>query len=210
MRIELQWAFTEDDMVKQPCVLCEHAFESKAVIIRSDPHGYEVCEECLRALSGRKATLPGAPWPTWEEYEALVAAHPKPMFEGPDDSSPPVGAHGASWLWTPPEEDVHVTPTILYRLGHGKLEGVTIQGDEEHAMVVFRSEEEAEKFRGATDQYPESEGFKVASMDHEELAAFLKVHGCTYVAMPEPWGEGVVDFFEADTFIGMLEESVTA
>jgi hypothetical protein len=29
--------------------------------------------------------------------------------------------------------------------------------------------------------------------------------------MPEPWtGKGCVDFFEADAFIGMLEESVPA
>lgn len=39
-------------------------------------------------------------------------------------------------------------------------------------------------------------------------AAFLKAHGCTRIAMPEPWGEGGVDRFEAEAFVGMLEESV--
>ena len=35
------------------------------------------------------------------------------------------------------------------------------------------------------------------------------MHGCTHVAMPEPWtGEGSVDRFEAAAFIGLLEESV--
>jgi hypothetical protein len=45
-------------------------------------------------------------------------------------------------------------------------------------------------------------------VDLEGLAALLEAHGCTHVAMPEPWtGDHGVDFFEADTFIGMLEES---
>ena len=76
-------------------------------------------------------------------------------------------------------------------------------------MIVCRSEEEAERFRSATGQYPESEGLRPLTVDHEQLAAFLEVHECTHVAMPEPWtGEGSVDRFEADAFIGMLEENV--
>ena len=78
-------------------------------------------------------------------------------------------------------------------------------------MIVFRSEEEAEKFRADTGLYPESEGFKAIGVDHEQLAAFLRVHECTHVGMPEPWGEGGgVDRFKAEDFIGVLEESVLA
>jgi len=81
--------------------------------------------------------------------------------------------------------------------------------DKGRAMLVFRSEE-AEKFRHATGNYPESEGFEVVSVDHEELAAFLQFHRCTHVAMPEPWGEGGEDFFAAADYVGMLEASAPA
>ena len=108
------------------------------------------------------------------------------------------------------EDTVHIVPTILYRMGRGKLEAVTVNREDGHTMIVFRSPEEAERFRQDTGKYPEAEGFKAVSVDHEQLAAFLKVHGCTHVGMPEPWGEGGVDRFEAADFIGMLEESLRA
>lgn len=85
MRLELQWAFVKEDIPNQPCEICEVEFEGKAVIIRVDPHGYEACEECLRVLSQRKEQVPGAPWPTWEEYQALVESHPEPMFSSPEE-----------------------------------------------------------------------------------------------------------------------------
>src|SRR5215203_7469567 len=109
------------------------------------------------------------------------------------------------------EDTVHISPTILYRVGRRTLEAVTVNRGDGHTMLVFRSQEEAEKFRGHTGLYSEAEGFKPLCLDHEQLAAFLQVHECTHVALPEAWtNEGGVDRFEADTFIGMLEESVTA
>jgi len=105
------------------------------------------------------------------------------------------------------EDYVHIRPTILCRMGRDTVEAVTVEGEDGRAMVVFRSEEEAEKFRSYTGLYPEAEGFRAVSVDHEQLAAFLEAHSCTLVGMPEPWGEGGVDRFEADVFIGMLEES---
>jgi hypothetical protein len=109
------------------------------------------------------------------------------------------------------EDTAHISPTILYRVGRGTLEAVTVDRGDGHAMIVFRSEEEAEKFRGATGLYSEAEGFRALSVDHEQLRAFLEAHGCTHVAMPEAWtAEGGVDRFEAGAFIGMLEESTPA
>ncbi len=75
------------------------------------------------------------------------------------------------------------------------------------ALIVFRSEE-AEKYRRATDNQPEEEGFRTEVLDREELGHVLEAHGCTHVAMPEAWagGDGV-DFFTASDFIGMLESA---
>lgn len=107
MRLELQWAFVKEDIPNQPCDLCEVEFKGKAVVIRTDPHGYEACEECLRALSQRKEQESGAPWPTFEEYQALVESHPEPMFASNEEmeasepiEDPLTAAYEASWLWT--------------------------------------------------------------------------------------------------------------
>ena len=109
------------------------------------------------------------------------------------------------------EEEVTIRPTILYRVRPGAMEAVTVNRGDGHTMIVFRSEEEAEKFRSATGLYSETEGFKPLCVDHEQLAAFLEAHECTHVALPEAWtNEGGVDRFGASDFIGMLEESVTA
>jgi hypothetical protein len=109
------------------------------------------------------------------------------------------------------EDTVHISPTILYRRGRGTLEAVTVDRRDEHTMIVFRSQEEAEKFRSHTGLYSEGSGFRALCVDHEQLAAFLWAHECTHVAMPEAWVmEGGVDRFEAEAFIGMLEKSAPA
>jgi hypothetical protein len=109
------------------------------------------------------------------------------------------------------EDTVRISPTNLYRVGWRTLEAVTVNARDGHTMLVFRSKEEVEKFRSHTGLYSEAEGFKALCVDHEQLAALLEVHECTHVAMPEAWvREGGVDRFEADAFIGMLEESVSA
>ena len=117
----------------------------------------------------------------------------------------------------PRDEDlIHIVPTILHRFDRERKEltAVTVPGPEPgpgpegRALVVFRSEEEAEKYRAATGKHPEASGFRAVCVDHEELAAFLEAHECTHVAMPEEWtGKGNVEFFEASAFVGMLEES---
>ena len=111
------------------------------------------------------------------------------------------------------EDEVLITPTVIYRIDEegDRLTAAVVEHEDGRAMTVFRSEEEAEKYRAATGNYPASEGFKAVCVGHEELADILEIHGCTHVAMPEPWiGEGLVDFFKASDFIGMLEESAPA
>ncbi len=112
-------------------------------------------------------------------------------------------------------EDIHITPTIIHRayagpdVAHEFTHGVaTVEKPEKgRALIVFRSQEEAEKYRSATGKHPKEEGFRTATLDLEELGHVLEEHGCTHVAMPEPWTDdlsGGVDFFAASDFIGML------
>jgi hypothetical protein len=109
------------------------------------------------------------------------------------------------------EDYVHIRPTILCRMDRGTLQAATAKRRDGHTMIVFRSEEEAERFRSHTGLYPESEGFKPVALSHKHLEGVIGMLGCTHVAMPEPWtGEGGVDRFTAADFIAMLEESIPA
>jgi len=113
------------------------------------------------------------------------------------------------------EDDViHVVPTIIHSgdLARGTHTVATVEELEKgRALIVFRSEEEAEKYRASTGNHPEAEGWRAAALELEELGRVLEAHGCTHVAMPEEWtGEGAVDFFAAGDFIGMLEGRIPA
>jgi len=110
MRLELQWAFVKEDMQGGPCAICEAEFTPRAVIIRADQRRDdlgEVCEDCFRCLTRRMAegNVPIL-WPTWSEYQALVEAHPEPMFATQEEfeASEPMEEHwpayAESWLWT--------------------------------------------------------------------------------------------------------------
>jgi hypothetical protein len=110
-------------------------------------------------------------------------------------------------------EETHITPTIIHRaykrsddeIVHG---AATVEHEKGRALIVFRSEEEAEKYRRATGKHSEEEGFRTAALDLEELGHVLEAHECTLVAMPEPWTadrSGRVDFFAPSDFIGMLQ-----
>jgi hypothetical protein len=49
------------------------------------------------------------------------------------------------------------------------------------------------------------------SENEAQLEDVLEILECTHVAMPGPrTGDGGVDFFEADVFIGILERSAPA
>ncbi len=103
---------------------------------------------------------------------------------------------------------VHVTPTVLYRMDRGTIAAATVEYEDGRAMTVFRSEEEAEKYRAATGNHLDAEGWRPVALNLPALSDLLELHGCSHVAMPEPWtGTGGVDFFAASDFIGMLEEA---
>jgi hypothetical protein len=104
-----------------------------------------------------------------------------------------------------------ITPTVLYRLDPSRdLAGAaTARTEIGEALLVFRSEADAEAFRRSTGRCPASEGFGAVNVDHEQIAHILAWHGLSVVAMPEPWtGRGRVDLFSAENFLQFLEESV--
>ena len=106
------------------------------------------------------------------------------------------------------EERVHLAPTVLRRVTPEKVAAAVVEGPEGQgrALIVFRSQEEAEKYRAATGNHPEAEGWAPVAVGLRELSDVLEMHGCDHVAMPEPWtGKAGVDFFAAPDFIEMLE-----
>ncbi len=105
------------------------------------------------------------------------------------------------------EEHVHIAPTVLYRMDRGTMAAAVVEeSGKGRALIVFRSEGEAEKYRAATGKSPEAEGWRPVALELPDLANVLEMHGCSHVAMPEPWtGAGGVDFFAASDFIALLE-----
>jgi hypothetical protein len=109
---------------------------------------------------------------------------------------------------TTDEGSFDLSPTALYRMDRDTQAAAVVEGPEggDRALIVLRSEEEAGKYRAATGNHPEAEGWRPVALGLRELSDLLEIHGCSHVAMPEPWtGTGGVDFFAAADFIGMLE-----
>jgi hypothetical protein len=105
------------------------------------------------------------------------------------------------------ESTQHLEPTIILMRGED-AEGVAYVG-RENALLVFRSEEEVEKFRDETGMYPASEGYEALAVDEAEIARTCIRHNLSRICIPEaPWtGTTGVDFIDADDFIRMLRES---
>ena len=105
------------------------------------------------------------------------------------------------------ESAAYIQPTIIVMRVEGE-EGVAYVG-RENALLVFRSEEEVEKFRGETGIYPASEGYEAVAVDEAEIARTCIRHNLSRICIPEaPWtGTTSVDFIDADDFIRMLRES---
>ncbi len=104
-----------------------------------------------------------------------------------------------------------LTPTVLYRMDPERDLQSTATAPTEigEALIVFRSEEDAEAFRRDTGRCPASEGFKPLRLSGEEISGVLDMHGLSWVAMPEPWtGEASsgVDVFSRENFFRFLEE----
>jgi hypothetical protein len=107
------------------------------------------------------------------------------------------------------ESTTYISPHIIARRDEEADEEHVMYVDSENALVVFRSAEEAEKFRASSGRYPASEGFEASGLDHVGVARACVRHGLERVCMPEPWtGESNVEFFDAADFVGMLRESV--
>jgi hypothetical protein len=105
------------------------------------------------------------------------------------------------------ESTQYLEPTIILMRGEGE-EGVAYVG-RENALLVFRSEEEVEKFRHETGMYPASEGYETLAVDEAEIARTCIRHNLSRICIPEaPWTETTgVEFFDADDFTRMLRES---
>jgi hypothetical protein len=106
-------------------------------------------------------------------------------------------------------------PTVLYRMDPERdlQSTATVPTEIGEALIVFRSEEDAEKFRRDTGRCPASEGFKPVNLSGEEISGVLDMHGLSVVAMPEPWtGEesSSVDVFARENFFRFLEECAPA
>ena len=112
MIIELQWAWTPDDLdghdTQGPCGVCGFPLaRPRGVIVRAaTDEGWEmgpVCEECISYLGARNPNKS----PTLEEYRSIVAEHPDPMFASyeemkaaaPEQEDPADTFYDASWLW---------------------------------------------------------------------------------------------------------------
>ncbi len=81
MFITIEWAMTKEDSGYRLCELCEADFGSRSIIVSTDPHGFEICDECARALlrRGEKGGVK-AHWSTWEQYQDALREHPEPMM----------------------------------------------------------------------------------------------------------------------------------
>ena len=106
------------------------------------------------------------------------------------------------------ESTQYLEPTIIVRRDDEDRESVAYVGAE-NALIVFRSEEEAEKFRGDTDMYPAAEGFETVAVDEVEIGHTCVRHGFDRVCLHGPWtGTSGVVFYDASAFVGMLRELV--
>ena len=105
------------------------------------------------------------------------------------------------------EEEFAIYPTVIGRAEPDRIGFVTATQDGDEALIVFRSPEEADRFREYTGRYGSEEGYRLLRVDVEEISCVLEVQGLSFVAFPEPWtGYGGIDLFTAENFLRFLEE----
>lgn len=108
MIIDLQRAFTPEEMGEEKCGLCRRDFrvESVRADAVTDSHAEMglVCRECI-AYFGRANPVA---LPTIEEFQAFVERYPEPMFPSEEALEASEGIEGRHWpayeqslLWTP-------------------------------------------------------------------------------------------------------------
>jgi hypothetical protein len=107
------------------------------------------------------------------------------------------------------EETIYLAPTAIFRAGRGTLQAATVDGEKGRALFLFRDEADAEEYRRDTGLYPTEEGFEPVSLEAGLLRGVLTAFECTHVVSPKPLtadSQGP-DFFAAEPFVAMLEES---
>jgi hypothetical protein len=115
----------------------------------------------------------------------------------------------------PDEHAIYASPAVLCRVypvpEGARVETATVENEDGRALVVFRSEEEAEDWRRFYGRFPAEDGFKPYPADDDALRLFIEMHKCTHVVTPNSWvGEDRADFFTVENFMRLLEESVPA
>jgi len=101
-----------------------------------------------------------------------------------------------------------IRPTIIARRDRDADKEYVMCVERVLALVVFRSEEEVEKFRDYSGLHPASEGFEAVAVDEVEIARTCLRHGLDTICMPEPWtGSSGVDFFGLEDFVRVLKEA---
>jgi hypothetical protein len=107
------------------------------------------------------------------------------------------------------ESTTIISPHIIARRDEDTDREYVMTVGAENALVVFRSEEEVEKFRDYSGLHPASEGFEAVPVDEVGIARTCLRHGLERVCLPEHWtGTSGVDFFDLEDFVVLLKESV--
>ncbi len=102
-----------------------------------------------------------------------------------------------------------LTPTSIHRKLPGKDPEIVDVGtpDGDRALLLFSSPELAETFRENTGAYPEFEGFKATTLDHEAIRVLRELWTFPRVALYGP-EQNTVGFFDTEEFVKMLEDSL--
>jgi hypothetical protein len=108
-------------------------------------------------------------------------------------------------------QDPVMRPTIVRRVVPGALQTMERRAEGERALCVFWSVEDAQRAMREAGFGPE-EGWKAIERDHEQLRLVMDALATTsgprlIYLEPTPGARDLCGIFEADTFIGMLEES---
>ena len=107
-----------------------------------------------------------------------------------------------------------VTPHIVERWGWKDADLVEVasapypDGSGACALLVFANENEAESFRAETGRFPASEGFEFVAVDVDGLRNVIGLWGYRAIALCGLEPGGGADFFGAEAFCEMLEDSL--
>ena len=107
MFIDLQRAFTPEEMAEDECALCAHDFRTESVIAFAETNGRteigRICPECLEYFGRINPEY----YPTIEVYQELLEHYPQPIWKSGEDMERAeeegfAAAYAASWLYRTP------------------------------------------------------------------------------------------------------------